>query len=260
MKVALITLSEKGAVVARHLAARLPDTSIFVHGDVTRQEGENSFDRVLEATPSLVERFDGLVYIMPAGVAVRALEGNLRHKTEGPGAVVADVAGRYAVSLVGGHEAGGNRLAMQVANLLDAEPVISTTTEAAKTLIAGVGCRRGVSADDVERAVAEGLDEVGASISKLRLLASADIKKDEDGLLEAAENLDVSVRFIGSRRIRECCRDFGRSEVAERRVGLPAVAEPAALLAGTRTTLCLRKTIHGPVTVALAREDCLWSE
>jgi cobalt-precorrin 5A hydrolase len=260
VKVALTTLSSKGAAVARYLAARLPDASVFVHKGVEREDGERSFDRVLELTESLVEEFDGIIYVMPTGVAVRALEGNLRHKREGPCAVVVDVGGRYAISLVGGHEAGGNALAMGVANVLDAEPIVTTSSEAALTLVAGVGCRKGVSADTVEEAVQNALDSIDGGAADLRLLASADIKKDEEGLLEAARKLDVPARFISSKRIRECRRDFRRSEVAERRVGLPAVAEPAALLAGTRTTLCLQKTIYGPVTVALAREDCLWSE
>jgi len=258
--VALLTLSEEGAAVARHVTSRLPDASVFVQGGVSSRDGEGSFERVFDITASLVGRFDGLVYIMPAGVAVRALEGELRHKSKGPCAVVVDVGGRHAVSLVGGHEAGGNRLAVQVANILDAEPVISTTTEAGKTLIAGVGCRRGVSAFDVEGALEDAVEACGGNFAELRMLASADLKMDEEGLRQAAADLKIPLRFIGSARIRECSRDFGRSEVAERRVGLPAVAEPAALLAGTRTKLCLPKTIYGPVTVALAREDCLWSE
>ena len=48
----------------------------------------------------------------------------------------------------------------------------------------------------------------------MRLLASADIKADEKGLIRAAEELGVSIRFISSDEIRLSRRDFRRSEFA----------------------------------------------
>jgi cobalt-precorrin 5A hydrolase len=41
----------------------------------------------------------------------------------------------------------------------------------------------------------------------------------------------------------------------QEKVNLPAVAEPAALLAGRRTRLLLPKTVYHGVTVAIARES-----
>jgi cobalt-precorrin 5A hydrolase len=46
----------------------------------------------------------------------------------------------------------------------------------------------------------------------------------------------------------------------EKKVKLPAVAEPAALLAGRRTKLILPKITRNGVTVAVAQESFLWSE
>jgi cobalt-precorrin 5A hydrolase len=97
-------------------------------------------------------------------------------------------------------------------------------------------------------------------LEDVRLLASADVKSDEPGLLEASKDLGVPIRFIGSETIRSSNRDFQKSDFVYEKVGLPAVAEPAALLAGRRTRLILPKTTYNGITVAIARESCLWSE
>ncbi len=128
---------------------------------------------------------------------------------------------------------------------------------AARNLIVGVGCRRGTSADSIIAAIIEGLEMAGLRIEDLGLLASAEPKADEPGLLEAALRLGLPLRIISSEEIRSTTRQFGRSDFVQTKVGLPAVAEPAALLAGRRTELILPKTIIQGITIAVVREDCL---
>ena len=169
-----------------------------------------------------------------------------------------DAGGRYAVSLLSGHEGGANQLALQVANLIAAEPVISTTTEAIKNLIVGVGCRRGVDSKNVVSAVRQALRSAKASVKQVRMLASASIKSDESGLLLAAKRLGLELRFIAAEEIRSTTKQFRHSRFVAKKVNLPAVAEPAALLAGRRTQLILPKTIFNQVTVAIARENSSW--
>jgi cobalt-precorrin 5A hydrolase len=174
--------------------------------------------------------------------------------------VVIDVGGRWAVSLVSGHEGGANDLAIAAANVLGAEPVISTTSEAAKNLIVGVGCRRGTPAQTIVEAVGAALAAAGCELAQVRLIASADIKADEPGLIEAAARLGTPLRLIASDEIRESLRPFTRSAFVEEKVDLPAVAEPSALLSGRRTRLILTKQVFHGVTVAIARENCTPSE
>jgi cobalt-precorrin 5A hydrolase len=260
MNVAVITLSDQGAKVADRLAGQLAACDVYVHGEV-RLPGESTagrFDSVVELTAKVFSEYQGLVYVMPCGVAVRAVGPLIRDKHSDPAVVVLDVAARWAVSLLSGHEGGANRLAVEVANILDAEPVISTTTEATKTLIAGIGCRRGTEAERIVKAIHEAVDLVGETVSNIRLLASVDIKRDEAGLLEAADRLGIPLRLLTSREVCGSTRSFVRSSFVEDKVGLPAVAEPAALLAGRRTELLLPKQIFQGVTVALAKEEGVW--
>ena len=216
------------------------------------------FDSVCGLTAEIFARFTGLVYILPTGVAVRAIAPHAKHKTTDPAVVAMDVGGRWAVSLLSGHEGGANDLAVAVANAVGAEPIISTTTEAVKDIIVGVGCRRGIEADAIVAAVQAALKLANVDVRRLRLIASADIKKDEAGLIEAARLLGAPIRFIESGEIRLCPRPFEESALAHERVSLPAVAEPCALLAGRRTELILPRQKMNGVTVAVAREHC-WS-
>jgi cobalt-precorrin 5A hydrolase len=257
MTIAVITLSEDGANLADRLARTLPACHLYLHENVTGTWKAERFGGIMDLTATIFAKHTGLVYIAPCGVAVRAIAPHLKHKTRDPAVVVVDVCGRWAVSLAGGHEGGANDLAVTVANILSAEPVITTTTEALKTLIVGIGCRRGVASRNIVEAVEETLKGAGLDLCEVRLLSSADIKADEAGLLAAARELGVPLRFMSSVELRNCALDFQHSDFVEEKVNLPAVAEPAALLAGRRTRLLVRKQIYNGVTIAVAEESCL---
>ncbi len=259
MNTAVITLSAQGAVLAEVIAARMDTCDVYVHRSAPDVPNAECFDQIVELTERIFSQYEGMVYIMPTGVVVRAIGTLAKHKTRDPAVVAVDVGGRWAVSLLSCHEGGANDLTMLVANILDAEPVISTTTEAVKTLIAGVGCRRGTACDAIVTAIRQAVESVGYSVEDLRLIASADVKNDEAGLLKAAAQLQTPLRFISSESIRQSTRNFERSEFVQEKVNLPAVAEPAALLAGRRTELLLPKQKTQGVTVALATEHCMWS-
>ena len=271
---ALITLSNPGARLLAPLATALPGARLYLHEAVRHEavrheplRGESGgaapeaerFTKIADLTAALFPRCRGLVYAAPVGVVVRAIAPLVRSKYEDPAVVVLDAGGRWVVSLLAGHEGGANALAIRVANILGAEPVITTTTEALKSVIVGIGCRRGTKADRIVAAVRSALAESGIALDEVRLLASVDIKADETGLLEAAEALDLPIRFIPSDEIRASSRDFSHSPFVEEKVNLPAVAEPAALLAGRRTRFISRKKTYGGITIAIAREGFAWT-
>lgn len=253
----LITLSNIGAKVARKLAAHLPACTLYFHEAMENCGEAVSFGRTADLVRDIFPKTGGIIFMGPCGVMVRAVAPLLQSKLSDPPVVVVDVHGRYSVSLLGGHEGGANDLSLSVANILGAEPVITTTSEAARTIIVGVGCRRGCSARAIVEAVRWALCEAGIEEGGVRFLASADIKADEPGLKQAATELGMPLRLISSDEIRASAREFNPTPLAALKVNLPAVAEPAALLAGRRTTLILPRIIRNGVTVALARENCL---
>ena len=248
--------SRRGAV-ARKLVDKLPDSRMYLHENVVGAWNAERFSRIFELIATIFGQYSGLVFIGPCGVAVRSVAPHLTHKTQDPAVVVVDVMARWSVSLVSGHEGGANDLAITVGNILSAEPVISTTTEALKNLIVGIGCRRGTPSTTMVNAIQETLERANIKLTQVRLLSSVDIKSDEDGLLIAAKQLGIPLRFISSEEIRNCGLEFQHSDFVEDRVSLPAVAEPCALLAGRRTRLIIKKRICDGVTIAVAQESCL---
>lgn len=255
MKTALITLSVEGAATLKRLAEGVTDAHCFIHRDVPGQYEAARFESIIALTADIFRNYDGFIYVAPCGVVVRAIAPLVTSKLTDPAVVVIDAGARFSISLLSGHEGGANELALKAGNLLGAEPVITTTTEALKTIIVGVGCRRGTSAEAIVEAIQEALSRSGVKMQEIRYIASADIKAQEEGLIKAAHILRIPLRLISSGEIRETVRVFTHSELVRRKVNLPAVAEPAALLAGKRTKLIMPRMIWKEITVAIARES-----
>jgi cobalt-precorrin 5A hydrolase len=259
--IALITLSAGGARTAVNLAEALSGARVYVHDSVEGPISAERFSRTFDLVTQLFSQVEALVFIAPCGVAVRAIAPHIRHKRSDPAVVVVDIGSRFAVSLLSGHEGGANDLALTIGNLLDAEPVISTTSEAEKDIIVGIGCRRDTPAAAIMQAVQTALADDAIDLDRVRYLATADVKRNEPGVIQAARDLGLSLRIVSSERIRAAGAGaaFTHSAFVEANVNLPAVAEPAALLAGWRTSLIRKRTIINSVTVAIARENCSWS-
>ncbi len=254
----VLALCPEAAVLGRGLAAAL-GARLHVHQNALASDGDEVevFSRIAERMAELWPRARALVVIAPAGVVVRGISPLAVGKHRDPAVVCCDVLGRWAIPLLCGHEGGGNDLAFRVGNLLAAEPVITTTSEALRDHIVGVGCRRGATGKAIVAAIQEALRLAGVTRERVRLLATAAQKATEPGVLEAAKTLELPLRIIAHEEIRACAKAHGVSAAARRQLDLPAVAEPCALLAGRRTTICLAKQVIQSVTVAVAQEHSI---
>jgi cobalt-precorrin 5A hydrolase len=195
------------------------------------------------------------VVMAASGIAVRFLDGLAQDKHTDPAVVVLDEAGRYAVSLLAGHEGGANRLAYRVANAVGAVPVVTTATEALKPLVVGIGCRKGVAAERIAAAVRHALGE--RRLDEVRELATIDLKAEEPGLLEFCELHDLPLRVLARDTVAARSWVTRPSEWVRQNVGLDGVCEPCALIACMRGKLIVPKTALDGVAVAVV-EDMKW--
>jgi cobalt-precorrin 5A hydrolase len=233
---------------AQRLAERLAQQ---LDGEVLRPwEGEETQKEQFQAQFGLRSHW---ILIMATGIATRFVEGLLRDKHHDPAVVVLDEAGRYAVPLLGGHEGGANALAYRVANAVGAVPVVTTATEAMKPLVVGIGCRKGVSEDQVTAAVRHALAEL--DLSRVRELATVDLKANEPALLSFAQRHGIPLRVIARRQIEARSWVTQPSEWVKQSVGLDGVCEPCALIASARGRLIVPKTTLDGVAVAVVEDD-----
>ena len=142
------------------------------------------------------------------------------------------------------------------------------------SLVAGMGCRKGVPAAELEDLLASTLDENVLALPCLSVIATADLKREEPGILELAARLGVPVRCftteelngVFERREQDSCQPAFQiagksipgfaptpSPAPQRLVGVAGVAEPAALLASGANRLLVARQKSAGATVAVAR-------
>jgi cobalt-precorrin 5A hydrolase / precorrin-3B C17-methyltransferase len=118
------------------------------------------------------------------------------------------------------------------------------------SLVAGVGCSRGAKAAEILDLLDRALEEAGLSKKSVASLASVEAKSDEAGLLEAAEELGVPLRFHAAEEL-SGIEVPNPSSVVKDAVGTPSVAEASVLASGAELVLEKRKS--GMATVAVGR-------
>ncbi len=197
------------------------------------------------------------ILLAASGIALRFLNGLIEDKQTDPAVVVLDEAGRYATSLLAGHEGGANRLAYRVANVVGAVPVISTATEALKPLVIGIGCRKNVSVTQIESAVFQVLGDY--SLNAVREVATIDLKAEEPGLIEFCEQHNLPLRVLAKETVAARGWVTQASDWVHKNIGLDGVCEPCALIACGRGQLIVPKTALDGVAVAVVK-DLEWKK
>jgi cobalt-precorrin 5A hydrolase len=299
--------------------------------------------------PGVWERFEAIVAVMALGIVVRLAAPLLSDKRRDPAVVVVDEAGRFAISALGGHEAGANALACAVAEVLGAQAVVTTASEAQglpavdligrpwgwrierrenltrvaaavvrtetiavwqdagpvdwwrqfgdwpkhfrkleslaswrdlnpagllvisdqtlpadlpadrtivyrpPSLVVGVGCRRGTSANAIEEFLGRVFAEQGLAEASLSALATATLKADEPGLIALAAWRGVPLLAFTPDELTAQEGVETPSERVRSKIGIAAVAEPAALRAAGAARLLVKKQVGQGITLAVAR-------
>jgi cobalt-precorrin 5A hydrolase len=120
-------------------------------------------------------------------------------------------------------------------------------------IVAGVGCRKGTAAADIEAAIDAALADVGLGSAAVRLIATSTAKASEPGIAAAAVSMGVPLAFVAEE---DLAATGGRTRTRSDRVlaltGVPSVAEAAALAAGGPAARLIAPRIAvGPATCAL---------
>lgn len=334
-RIAFYVLTHEGLAVARKLAAVLGGVVHAAHR--LDAEAAEPFDSLPGLVATTFAHYDGHVFVAAAGIVVRCIAPHLKRKDVDPAVVVLDQQGAFAVSLLSGHLGGANDLAVQCADILGGQAVVTTATDNAgvpsldtlavekglvignldgvkgvnsalldkrvvqvhdpedclevggnplfrsvtraqwragepgvwvsmyedcpddaalrlypRTLVLGVGCRRGVPEPEISTHIINVFEAANLSLHSVAALGSVDVKADEPGLLAAARRLGVVPEFFTKGRL-DAVEAPNPSGAVMRRLGVAAVAEAAAILLSQGGELLVEKTKTQTVTLAVAR-------
>ena len=82
-----------------------------------------------EWTASVFQPGNALIFVGAVGIAVRSISGLPKDKLSDCPVIVIDDNGQFVIPILSGHAGGGNKLAEILAEVLDAIPVITTSTD-----------------------------------------------------------------------------------------------------------------------------------
>ena len=133
------------------------------------------------------------------------------------------------------------------------------------TLVAGVGCRRGVDERHLKELLETTLATHNLSINCLAALATADIKANESGLVALAKQLGIPLHAYTAAELNAVAErqpvaatagsrlKTATPSAAQDLLGVFGVSEPAAMLAAGASGLVVSRTKSDRATVAIAR-------
>lgn len=334
MKIALISVSDKGLVLANDLKEKLDSDSTIIKVDLYHKNVKKYFS-------ILFDEYDAIIAIMASGILIRSIAPLIESKVTDPAILNVDDNGNFVISTLSGHLGGANRLTEKVADLIGATPVITTSTDVnhklgidviakdlflsidntkeilffnkailegkeisftvnpnrnfnylfdyinnntleinvsinfsskvnadeilveldehelvlkERKLVVGIGCRRGKECEKIYDGLIQSIEDLNIGVSRINSLASAEIKKDEKGILDLAEKLDVPVNFVELDKLRLFkSKDVAKSEFVKSKFGIWGVCEPSALImAGFDSKLIYKKTSYDGITISIA--------
>lgn len=135
---AIIAITKGGSSLARRIWESYPEGADLYLRKKFVQTGDAGAkalgDDLASDAARIFKKYKRVAFVMAAGVVVRLIAPHLKDKRTDPAVVVLDEEGRYVVSLLSGHAGGANDLAAELAELIGAEPVITTASDVKDTL------------------------------------------------------------------------------------------------------------------------------
>jgi cobalt-precorrin 5A hydrolase len=135
--IAIVAHTRPGVRIGRRVRQGLAESTLYVPAEFIEEAGQGSVSyggSVLPQLRRLFAQHTALVCCLPLGIVVRALGSLAKNTHTDPAVVVVDESGRFAISVLAGHEGGANALARRVAALTGGQAVITTAAEALDTL------------------------------------------------------------------------------------------------------------------------------
>ena len=111
MKIAIISVSDKGKNLASKLKEKLDDDSTIIRTDLYHKNVRKNF-------PILFNEYDAIIAIMASGILIRSIASLIESKVTDPAILNIDDNGNFVISTLSGHLGGANKLTHKIAELI----------------------------------------------------------------------------------------------------------------------------------------------
>ena len=128
MNCAVIAFTRRGTALGDVIAEGLGGT-LHAPARFAREFGAAACDSLEGWTAEHWASCDALIFVGACGIAVRAIAPHVKDKFTDPAVVSMDEKASFVVPLLSGHVGGANDLALKLAEITGAQPVISTATD-----------------------------------------------------------------------------------------------------------------------------------
>ena len=126
-----------------------------------------------------------------------------------------------------------------------------------KNIILGIGCKRNTTKEKIIEKINYVMETQNLEMDSIKKAASAWVKSDEIGLLEAMTKLNIPIEFFEKEKILEV-EDLveERSEFVKNQIGVYGVSEPCAYLASSRKgSFLVKKVKMEGITISIFEEE-----
>ncbi len=139
-KTILVAITKHGVNQVNTLAKKLPHADILISEKFKGLQQELSNNRryytgaFRDQIASLFSDYEQIIFFVSLGAVVRLIAPHLKSKDDDPGIIVIDDAAQFVIPVLSGHVGGANACAEEIANLLQATPVLTTASDVGKTI------------------------------------------------------------------------------------------------------------------------------
>ena len=129
-KTAIWVITPNGTKLAEILSRNLSESDVYISQKIAETPlGHLLFQSLSETLSHKFSQYSSHIFIMSTGIVVRVIAPLVKSKLEDPAVVVVDDQANHAISLLSGHLGGANALTLKIADIIGADPVITTATE-----------------------------------------------------------------------------------------------------------------------------------
>lgn len=129
LKVGIISFTDQGFEIAKTVQKEFQRSIIYSTRTINETKDKKHIDSVNELLEKNFQKFDVWIFIGALGICVRSISKYIEDKKTDPAVINVDDQGKFAQAVLSGHEGGANELTLQLGRILQAQPVVSTSSD-----------------------------------------------------------------------------------------------------------------------------------